>query len=116
MPSVEQDDFERLRGGYANAWRARESGHSTQLLIDELDSLGDEVFSGPGPGRDLVLSMWERDVPPEALERELLRATPGLAWSATSSLTRAAIQIAGYLRPGGRSGDVQNVQGDPPEG
>jgi hypothetical protein len=91
-------DFERLRDAYANAWRARGSGDDDEILIEELDALADDVFGGPGPGRDLILALWERGVPPEALGRELVRSVPGLAWSWFASSARAVVEVARQLR------------------
>jgi hypothetical protein len=111
------DDFGQLRDAYTDAWQLRGSGHPDpgELLIAKLDSLEDEVFSGPGPGRDVVLTLFERGVPPDSLRRELKRALPNLALSTVTSLATATRQIAGFLRrqepPGGGPDDEGDPQG-----
>lgn len=92
----------RLRAAYAAAWDTRQQtgDDSPGVLIENLDAPGLEVFSRPGPGRDLVLSLWERGVPPEALERRFRRALPGIAWTAAGSLARSAVEIVRFLRGG----------------
>jgi hypothetical protein len=97
-----EDDFERLRDAYAEAWQAREAGHpaAADVLVSTLDSLEDDVFSGPGPGRDLMLRLWERGVPPDALRHELIRAMPRLAVSAAAAWGRTIVKIAGHFRGG----------------
>jgi hypothetical protein len=107
-------DSERLRDAYANAWRARGSGDDDEIQIEELDALADDVFGGPGPGRDLILALWERGVPPEALGRELVRSVPGLAWSWFASSARAVVEVARQLRPQGDLGEAKDLPGKGP--
>ena len=97
-------DLGRLRDAYTAAWELREQtgDASTVVLIEQLAASGNEVFTSPGPGRDFVVSLWERGVPPEALERELRGAAPGFAWTALNSLATSAAEIARVFREGGR--------------
>lgn len=97
-------DLGRLRDAYAAAWETRQrTGDDTPaFLIEQLAASGLDDFSSPGPGRDFVLSLWERGVPPAALERELRRAVPGIAWTALRSLARSAVEIGRVFREGGR--------------
>ena len=97
-------DLGRLRDAYAAAWQTRQQtgDPSPAVLIEHLAASGLEVFSNPGPGRDFVVSLWEREVPPEALERELRRAVPGFAWTALKSMATSAAEIARVFGEGGR--------------
>ena len=97
-------DLGRLRDAYTAAWESREQtgDASTAVLIEQLAASGIEVFSSPCPGRDFVVSLWERGLPPKALERELRRAAPGFAWTALKSVAASAAEIARVFREGGR--------------
>ena len=103
---VAEPDLGRLRDAYAAAWATRQETRdaSAAVLLDTLVASGLEVFSSPGPGRDLMLSLWEGDVPPEALEdelrREARRALPGIAGAALSSLSKSAVEIVRLFRGG----------------
>ncbi len=111
---AQNEDFERLHDVYAKAWAVRGSAGADEILTEGLDGLEGVVFAQPGPGRDLVLDLWERGVPPEALKRGLRRAVPGLARAAMTSWGEAAGLVAGYLRDGG-SGDAREAEGEQPE-
>jgi hypothetical protein len=95
-------DFERLREAYTVAWerRQRTGDDSRDLLMEQLTTPELEAFDKPGPLRDLLLSLWDRAVPPRALGREIRRALPGIAWTAVGSLARAAGEIARVFREG----------------
>jgi hypothetical protein len=56
----------------------------------------------PRAGRDFVVSLWERGVPPEALEREIRRAVPGIAWTALGSIARSGVEVVRVFGEGGR--------------
>lgn len=98
------ENLGRLRDAYGAAWETRQQtgDASPAVLIENLAAADLEVFSSPGPGRDFVLSLWERGVPPEALERELRRAVPGIALTTLGSLGRSAVGIVRVFREGGR--------------
>ena len=59
---VAEPDVGRLRDAYAAAWATRQETGDTSaaVLMDALAASGLAVFNSPGPGRDLVLSLWER--------------------------------------------------------
>jgi hypothetical protein len=103
VSGVPGKDLGRLRDAYAAAWatRQRTEDDSPDLLIEHLAAAG-EVFSSPGPSRDFVVSLWERGVPPEALDAEVRRALPGVAGAALGSLARSAVEMARVFREGGR--------------
>ena len=101
---MSDEDLDRLRDAYVAAWEMRQQtgDDSPALLVERLAASRLEVFSAPGPGRDLMLSLWERGVPPEALERELRRAAPGMALTALRSVGRSALEIARVFHEGGQ--------------
>jgi hypothetical protein len=100
---VPEQDLGRLRDAYATAWTARqESGDTSPALLAEALAASElDVFNRPGPGRDLMLTLWERGVPPEALERELRRALPGMAWTTARSFAKSAVEIIKLFGEGG---------------
>lgn len=102
--AVPDRDLGRLRDAYAVAWETRQQtgDDSPAVLMGTLAASGIAVFSSPGPSRDFVLSLWERGVPPEALERELRRAVPGVARTALGSLARSGVAIVRVFREGSR--------------
>lgn len=102
--AVSDEDLGRLRDAYVAAWETRQQtgDDSPALLVERLAASRLEVFSAPGPGRDLMLSLWERGVPPEALERELRRAAPGMALTALRAVGRSAREIAIVFHEGGQ--------------
>jgi hypothetical protein len=101
---VSDEDLGRLRDAYAAAWEMRQQtgDDSPALLIERLTASRLEFFSTPGPGRDLMLSLWERGVRPEALERELRRAVPGMARKALGAVGRSVLEIGRVFHEGGR--------------
>jgi hypothetical protein len=101
---VSDKDLGRLRDAYAAAWETRQQtgDASPVVLIEHLAGSGLDVFSGPGPGRDFVVSLWGRGVPPEALEREIRRAVPGIAWTALGSIARSGVEVVRVFGEGGR--------------
>lgn len=108
------DDFESLRSAYARAWEVREQDDATAVLIEQLDSLQSEVFSGPGQGRDLILGLWERRVPPDALREEILRTMPRLAWKALTAMGRATVEVVRQFPPFAEPDERPEQQGRPP--
>ena len=113
-----EKDLGRLRDAYAAAWETRQQtgDASPAVLVGHLSVPGLEVFSSPGPGQELMLSLWERGVHPEELERELRRALPGMAWTAVGSLARSAVEIARTFRGGEVWERVDRSWQDLPEG
>lgn len=101
---MSEEDLGRFRDAYAAAWQRRQQtgDDSPAVLIGQLAASDIEVFSSPVPGRDFVVSLWERGVPPEALEREFRRVVPGFAWTALKSLATSAAEIARVFDEGGR--------------
>jgi hypothetical protein len=81
--------------------RQRTDDASPAVLIEALAASGMGALDHPGPVRDLMLSLWERGVPPEALETELRRAFPGMAWTAVRSLAQSAVEVVKFFREGG---------------
>jgi hypothetical protein len=108
------EEFELLQAVYTRAWATRESGRGEGMLLEGLDKLGVEGFEESSPGRDLIVGLWERGVPPAELKRELLGALPRLAGKALASYAKAASLIVGYLRQG-KAGDAERSSGDLPE-
>jgi hypothetical protein len=84
-------------------------------LIEELDACESEVFSGPGPGRDLLVTLWERGVRPDRLRSELIRALPGIARTAFSAWGRALAHILNVFGPEGRPAEDDDREDGPPE-
>lgn len=102
--AVSEEDLGRLRNAYAAAWETRQQtgDDSPALLVERLAASRLEVFSTPGPGRDLIVSLWQRGMPPEALAGELQRAVPGIARAALGSAGRSALEIGRVFGGGGR--------------
>jgi hypothetical protein len=94
--------FEQLRDAYATAWESRQRTRddSPATLLEELTRRGLEAFEKPGPLRDLLLSLWDRAVPPTELDREIRRALPGIAWTAVGSMAKATVEVARILVAG----------------
>lgn len=99
---VPNRDFEQLRDAYASAWESRQrtGDDSPATLLEELTRRGLKPFGKPGPLRDLLLSLWGREVPPAALDREIRRALPGIAWTTVGSMAKASVEMARILLAG----------------
>lgn len=112
-----QRDLSRLRDVYAAAWseRQRTGSADPEVLIRALAGSEVDVLGEPGPLRDLLVSLWERGVPPEAVEGAIRRALPGLAWTATRALARSVREIVKVFR-GGSWERVDSSWQDLPEG
>ncbi|MBF4163662.1 hypothetical protein [Nocardioides acrostichi] len=91
------DRFDLLRAAYSVAWDTRTHGgdKSFDILSSELRKRGlGDTFVSDGPGRDTMVRIWERGVPPAKLKSALLLEVSRVGFQAVRAIGSAYRSIA----------------------